>query len=140
MQLESMRAFYKYKVLPNSTGKFRGVIVGSIGTTNQHRTWGCEPRSVGVIFKNNYEGMMLSGTKKGNNAKPHVARHVLTFLDAQGIRLLPLSAWSLNLSPFEISVLGLMTTVSLHHSPDYTVDEVGHRLEAAWHERPIPVI
>ncbi|GFU06490.1 hypothetical protein TNCV_351441 [Trichonephila clavipes] len=28
------------RVLPNSTDKFRGVIVGSIGSTNNRRTWG----------------------------------------------------------------------------------------------------
>ncbi|GFV98697.1 hypothetical protein TNCV_1453831 [Trichonephila clavipes] len=37
----------KNRVLLNSTDKSRGVIVGSMGTTNQHRTWGRKPRLAG---------------------------------------------------------------------------------------------
>ncbi|GFX41801.1 hypothetical protein TNCV_389141 [Trichonephila clavipes] len=33
--------------LPNLTDKFRGVIGGSMGTTNQNRICGCKPRLVG---------------------------------------------------------------------------------------------
>ena len=36
-----------------------------------------------------------------DNARPHVARYVLTFLDTQGIRLLAWPAWSPDLSPVE---------------------------------------
>ncbi|GFU80650.1 hypothetical protein TNCV_1549171 [Trichonephila clavipes] len=44
-----------YRELPNSTNKFRGVIVNNLEATNHHKTWGRKPRSVGVICKNNYE-------------------------------------------------------------------------------------
>ncbi|GFW55235.1 hypothetical protein TNCV_116211 [Trichonephila clavipes] len=38
---------FLYRVLPNSTNKFRGMIVGSMGTANQHRTLGRKPPLVG---------------------------------------------------------------------------------------------
>ncbi|GFT82895.1 hypothetical protein TNCV_4434441 [Trichonephila clavipes] len=34
-------------VLPNSTDRFRGMIVGSMGTTDHHRTWSCKLRLAG---------------------------------------------------------------------------------------------
>ncbi|GFU53253.1 hypothetical protein TNCV_2952921 [Trichonephila clavipes] len=40
-------------VLLNSTDKFRGVRVGSMGTTNQLRTWDRKPRLVGENHNNN---------------------------------------------------------------------------------------
>ncbi|GFW11495.1 hypothetical protein TNCV_3810141 [Trichonephila clavipes] len=42
-------------MLPNSTGKFRTMIVGSLWTTNHNRTWGCKPHPVGLIRKTGYE-------------------------------------------------------------------------------------
>ncbi|GFX14245.1 uncharacterized protein TNCV_1767391 [Trichonephila clavipes] len=36
-----------YKVLPNSSDKFRKVILGRMGTANHHRTWGHKPSLVG---------------------------------------------------------------------------------------------
>ncbi|GFW84005.1 hypothetical protein TNCV_1661741 [Trichonephila clavipes] len=38
---------YTYRVLPNSTDKFRGMIIASMEPTNHHRTWGRKPRLVG---------------------------------------------------------------------------------------------
>ncbi|GFW08188.1 hypothetical protein TNCV_956191 [Trichonephila clavipes] len=38
-----------YRVLPNSTDKYRGVIVGSMGTTNYRRTWGRKPDFVKIL-------------------------------------------------------------------------------------------
>ncbi|GFX47448.1 hypothetical protein TNCV_1734351 [Trichonephila clavipes] len=46
-----------YRVFPNSTDTFRGVIVGSMGMTNHHRSRSRKARLVGVIRpKNSYEG------------------------------------------------------------------------------------
>ncbi|GFX57691.1 hypothetical protein TNCV_4015552 [Trichonephila clavipes] len=57
--------------LPNLTDKYRGVIVGSMGTTTHLRTWvpvqlSTKSCLVGIIHKNNYEGVMLSGMKRDN--------------------------------------------------------------------------
>ncbi|GFY24269.1 hypothetical protein TNCV_1013181 [Trichonephila clavipes] len=44
-----------YRVLPNSTDKFKEMIVDSVETTNDHRTWSLKQRLVEVIRKNCYE-------------------------------------------------------------------------------------
>ncbi|GFU58701.1 hypothetical protein TNCV_932471 [Trichonephila clavipes] len=51
--LQTKYVFFSiYMMLPNSTVKFRGVIVGSMGTTNYHSTRGRQPRLVGEKHKN----------------------------------------------------------------------------------------
>ncbi|GFT68585.1 hypothetical protein TNCV_1841821 [Trichonephila clavipes] len=52
-------------MLPDSTDKFRGVIVVCIGMTNQHRTWGQEPCLSEVISKNSYGGCDFDWNEKG---------------------------------------------------------------------------
>ncbi|GFU54452.1 hypothetical protein TNCV_2980461 [Trichonephila clavipes] len=54
-----------YRVLLNSTDKFKGVTVGSMGTANHHRTWGRKSRLVGIIRKNGYEWYDAKWNKKG---------------------------------------------------------------------------
>ena len=51
------------------------------------------------------------------NARRHVARHVLTFLDTQGIWLLPCSARSPDLSPNENIWLWVAERLARHPSP-----------------------
>lgn len=75
-----------------------------------------------------------------DNARPHVARRVLTFLDTQGIRLLPWPARSPDLSPIENIWSWVAERLARHPSPANTVDEVWHRLEAAWNELPVSVV
>ncbi|GFS63793.1 transposable element Tcb1 transposase [Trichonephila clavipes] len=58
-----------------------------------------------------------------DNTRPHVACHVLTFLDTQGIRLLP---WFPDLSPIENNWLWIEERLTHHLSPANTVDEVRH--------------
>ncbi|GFV15835.1 hypothetical protein TNCV_988181 [Trichonephila clavipes] len=41
-----------WRLLPNSTDKFRWMIECSTGTTNQHRTWGRKPPLDGENFNN----------------------------------------------------------------------------------------
>ncbi|GFT52943.1 hypothetical protein TNCV_1460431 [Trichonephila clavipes] len=55
-------------MLPNSTDRYRRVIVGSMGTTNLQRTWSCKSRLVSVNRKKiSYEkGMMSCGMKSRN--------------------------------------------------------------------------
>ncbi|GFT09637.1 hypothetical protein TNCV_4948051 [Trichonephila clavipes] len=36
-------SIYTYRVLANSTDKFRGMIASSMGMTNNHIIWGCKP-------------------------------------------------------------------------------------------------
>ncbi|GFX24918.1 hypothetical protein TNCV_1278541 [Trichonephila clavipes] len=43
-------------MLLNSTDKLRGVIVGTMRTTNHYGTWGRKIRSHGIIPPNSYEG------------------------------------------------------------------------------------
>ncbi|GFT31255.1 histone-lysine N-methyltransferase SETMAR [Trichonephila clavipes] len=56
-------------VLPNSTDKFEEVLVGSKGMANQHRTRGCKPCLVGVIYKNSYEECDVFSEKKRDNKR-----------------------------------------------------------------------
>ncbi|CAL1274870.1 unnamed protein product [Larinioides sclopetarius] len=75
-----------------------------------------------------------------DNAKPHVARRVRSFLDTQGIRLLPWPARSPDLSPIENIWSWVAEILARHPSPANRVVEVWHRLKAAWNELPVSVI
>ena len=75
-----------------------------------------------------------------DNARPHVARRVLTYLDTEGVRLLPWPARSPDLSPIENIWSWVAERLGRHRSPATTIDEVWHRLEAAWNDLPVSVI
>ncbi|GFU65602.1 hypothetical protein TNCV_635251 [Trichonephila clavipes] len=63
---------------------------------------------------------------------------VFTFLDAQGIRLLP---WQFpGLSPIKNIWSSFAERLSRHSFPANTAEEVFHRLEATGNELPISVI
>ncbi|GFT91210.1 hypothetical protein TNCV_4044441 [Trichonephila clavipes] len=66
---EIREASVRNRVLPNSTGKYRGVIVGNMGPTNQHKTWGRKLSLVGVIHKNSYEECDVEWKEKGRDCR-----------------------------------------------------------------------
>ena len=75
-----------------------------------------------------------------NNARSDFARRVLNFLDTQGIRLLPSSAQSPDLSATENIWSWVAERLAHHSSPPVTVDEVWHRLEATKNELLVSII
>ncbi|GFV98287.1 hypothetical protein TNCV_704941 [Trichonephila clavipes] len=50
----------------NLINKYRGVIVDSMETINQYKTWGCKPRLVGKIRSKSYEGKLCQVQRKGS--------------------------------------------------------------------------
>ncbi|GFV04642.1 hypothetical protein TNCV_295191 [Trichonephila clavipes] len=54
-KIDSQRDLGHYRVLPNSTVTFREKTLGSMETTNHHRTCGRKLNLVGAIRKTNYE-------------------------------------------------------------------------------------
>ena len=63
-------------------------------------------------------------TFQQDNARPHVARHVLIFLNTQGIRLLPWPAQSPDLLQIENIWSWVAERLAHHRSPINTVDNV----------------
>ena len=64
-----------------------------------------------------------------DNARPHFARRVLTFLDTQGVVLLFCPAWSC-----------VAEGLARNLTPANIVDEVWRRLEAVWNELLVSVV
>ena len=71
---------------------------------------------------------------------PHVVPAVPTFLDTEGVRLLPRPARSPDLSPIENIWSWVVERLSRHHLPATTIDELWHRVEAEWNDEPVSVI
>ncbi|GFT58505.1 hypothetical protein TNCV_1249931 [Trichonephila clavipes] len=63
-----------YMVLPNSTDKFTAVIVGSMGSTNRHRTGCCKLHLVGVIRNTSYERCDVKRNEKGQTKNKKIVR------------------------------------------------------------------
>ena len=83
---------------------------------------------------------LTNATFKQDNARPHVARHVLNFFNIQGIRLLTWSAQFHNLSPIENICSWVPKRLARYLFQANTVDEVSHTLEAVRNELPFFVI
>ncbi|GFX76302.1 hypothetical protein TNCV_592651 [Trichonephila clavipes] len=66
-----------------------------------------------------------------DNTGSHVARHVLTFLDTQGIRLSPCPSRSLDLPPIVNIFSWIAKRLAHHRSLADTVDDVWHRFKVA---------
>ncbi|GFW46953.1 transposable element Tcb1 transposase [Trichonephila clavipes] len=66
------------------------------------------------------------------NEKPHVAGIVRTYLDTKNVRLLPWPARSPGLSPVRNVWFLVAERLARHHTSVTTVDELWHRVEAAW--------
>ncbi|GFT49928.1 transposable element Tcb1 transposase [Trichonephila clavipes] len=77
-------------------------------------------------------------TFQQDNARPHVTGIVRILLDTENIRLLPLPARSLNLSPIEN--VCYMVGERLAHTIDTTADELWDQYEAAWESVHIQAI
>ncbi|GFW17660.1 hypothetical protein TNCV_2652171 [Trichonephila clavipes] len=67
---------------------------------------------------------MRNPTIRQENARPHVAGNVRTFLDTENVRLLPWPARSPDLSPIENVWLMVTERLARHHMPVTTVDEL----------------
>ncbi|GFY32210.1 integrase catalytic domain-containing protein [Trichonephila clavipes] len=63
---------------------------------------------------------------------PHIAGVVRTFLDAKNVQLLPWPARSPDLSPTENVWSMVAERLARHHTTVITVDELWHRVKAAW--------
>lgn len=74
-----------------------------------------------------------------DNAKPHVSRRVLIYLDTEGDRLF---LWPTDFSDFSL-IDNIWSRVAerldRHHSPATTIDEVCHRLKTAGNDLSISV-
>ncbi|GFT93309.1 uncharacterized protein TNCV_904611 [Trichonephila clavipes] len=67
-----------------------------------------------------------------DNARPHVAGIVRTFLDTENVRLFPLPARSPDFSPIENVWSMVAERLARHHTAVTTVDELWHLVEVAW--------
>ncbi|GFX43592.1 transposable element Tcb1 transposase [Trichonephila clavipes] len=67
-----------------------------------------------------------------DNARRHVAGIVRTFLDTEDVRLLPRPARSPDLSPTENVWSIVVERLARSHTPVTMVDELWHRVTAAW--------
>lgn len=131
------------------TGPSAGVMVwGAIGYTSRSPL----VRITGTLNSNRYISDVLrpvalpylrglpNALFQQDNARPHVARTVLNFLDTEQVRLLPWPARSPDLSPIENVWSMVAERLARHHSPSTTVDELWHSVEAAWTEIPVHAI
>ncbi|MBJ4999813.1 IS630 family transposase [Salmonella enterica subsp. enterica serovar Hadar] len=131
------------------TGPSPGVMVwGAIGYTSRSPL----VRIAGTLNSSRYISDVLgpvalpylrglrNATFQQDNARPHVARTVLTFLDTAHVRLLPWPARSPDLSPIENVWSMVAKRLARHHSPVTTVDELWHSVEAAWTAVPVHAI
>ncbi|GFW46783.1 hypothetical protein TNCV_2981391 [Trichonephila clavipes] len=82
----------------------------------------------------------LSKEAEQDNARPHVARIVRTFLDTEKVRLLFWLARSTDVLPIEnVWSMGAVR-LTRHHTIVTTVAELWHHVEAAWASVPIHTI
>ncbi|GFV24830.1 hypothetical protein TNCV_882981 [Trichonephila clavipes] len=72
--------------------------------------------------------VLRNPTFQQDNARPHIAGIVRTFLDTKNVRLLPWSARSPDLLPIENFWCMAAERLARHHT---TVDELWHHVEAA---------
>ncbi|GFW92350.1 transposable element Tcb1 transposase [Trichonephila clavipes] len=78
-------------------------------------------------------------TFQQDNARPH-AGIVRTCLDTENALLFPLTARSPGLSPIENVWSMVAERLARHHTAVTTVDELWHRVEAAWTSVPVHAI
>ncbi|GFU57716.1 transposable element Tcb1 transposase [Trichonephila clavipes] len=71
-------------------------------------------------------------TFQQNNAQPHVAGFVWTFLDTENVQLFPWPARSPDLSPIENAWSIVAERLAHHHTAATIGDDLQHRVEAAW--------
>ncbi|GFS98873.1 transposable element Tcb1 transposase [Trichonephila clavipes] len=76
-------------------------------------------------------------TFQQDNARPHVAGIVRTFLDTEDVRLLPWLALSPDLTSIEKVFSVITEQMARLHTTVTAVDELWYRVEAAW--SPVPV-
>ncbi|GFT52222.1 transposable element Tcb1 transposase [Trichonephila clavipes] len=79
-------------------------------------------------------------TFQQDNAQPHAAFSVRTFLDTKNVRLLPWLSRSSNLSPIENAWSMIAKRLARHHTPVNRVNELWHSFEAAWASVPVETI
>ncbi|GFX20069.1 transposable element Tcb1 transposase [Trichonephila clavipes] len=72
--------------------------------------------------------------------KQNITIIIRTFLDMGNIPLLPWPERSLDLSPIENAWSMVVKQMTHHHTPVTTVDELWHRVEAAWSSVPVRAI
>ncbi|GFX67127.1 transposable element Tcb1 transposase [Trichonephila clavipes] len=82
-------------------------------------------RPVALPFKR----ALRNPTFKQDNARPHVAGIVRTFLATENVQLLPWSARSSDLSPIGNVWSMVDERLARHHTPVPTVDELWYRVE-----------
>ncbi|GFW05823.1 transposable element Tcb1 transposase [Trichonephila clavipes] len=75
-----------------------------------------------------------------DNARLDVAGIVWTAFDTESVRLLTWPSRSPDLSPIENVWFMTVKRLARHHTPFPTVDELWHRVEAAWTSVPVPAI
>ncbi|GFW02310.1 transposable element Tcb1 transposase [Trichonephila clavipes] len=71
-----------------------------------------------------------------NNARPHVAKTVKSYLDSQQVQLLPWPAYSLDMSPIEHvwDIVGRCLARDIH--PVASTDELWLRIRKIWNTLP----
>ncbi|GFW68198.1 transposable element Tcb1 transposase [Trichonephila clavipes] len=84
--------------------------------------------------------ILRNPTFKQNNARPHVAGIVRTFLDLENVRLLSWPACSPYLSPIKNIWSMVAESLARHLTPVTTVDELWYHVEAAWSSEPVHAI
>ncbi|GFS65329.1 hypothetical protein TNCV_2451521 [Trichonephila clavipes] len=72
-----------------------------------------------------------------DNARSHVVGIVRTFLDTEHVRLSSWPVRSPDVSPMEMFWSMFAERLARHHIPVTTVDELYHRVEAAWASVPV---
>ncbi|GFT13655.1 transposable element Tcb1 transposase [Trichonephila clavipes] len=84
--------------------------------------------------------VLQNPTFKLDNARPHVAGIVRTFLDTENVRLLPWTARLPDLSPIKNIWSMVAMRLDRHHTPVATVDELWYLVEAARSSVPVHAV
>lgn len=114
----------------------RSPLVRIEGTLNSGRYISGVLRPVALPFIR----ALRNATFQQDNARPHVAGIVRTFLDTENVRLLSWPARSPDLSPIENVWSMVAERLARHHTAVTTVDELWRRVEAAWAAVPVHAI